>query len=121
MEHELLVVFGTTCNKSMKILIDSGANGNFVSSDFVRDNKLKTIQYQTLVHVTLTDGKIKTTTLCKTELDLTVGDYNKKVNAQVLDLSYNLILGKPWLTQNNPEIDWKNNKVTFSFEDRKHT
>ena len=35
MELELLVVFGTTRNKGMKILLDSGANGNFVSLDFV--------------------------------------------------------------------------------------
>ena len=37
-------------------LLDCGANGNFISSDFVKMNKIKTINYNAPVRVTLADG-----------------------------------------------------------------
>ena len=120
MEIELLVVFGTANNKHLKILLDSGANGNFVSLDFVNKHKINTVNYRTPVSVTLADGRVRTTTLSYAELEVKIGDYTDKIRAQVLDLSYDLMLGKPWLTRLNPEIDWTTNQVKFRHGDRIH-
>ncbi|CAG8564738.1 248_t:CDS:1, partial [Diversispora eburnea] len=46
-----------------------------------------------------------------------IGDYRAKcIKAQVIDLNcYNVILEKQWFFNTNPNIDWRNNILTFSF------
>ena len=49
-----------------------------------------------------------------------IGDYSENLTAQVLDLSYDIILGKPWLTRRNPTVNWVTNEVEFSYQGIKH-
>ena len=52
-----MVVSGYLRNETkMRILIDSGANKNFIDLEFVNKNKLLTTEYDTPVCVTLADG-----------------------------------------------------------------
>ena len=37
-----------------------------------------------------------------------------------MDLSYDLMLGKPWLTKMNPDINWTTNQVKFRHKSRIH-
>ncbi|CAG8628064.1 1877_t:CDS:1, partial [Diversispora eburnea] len=49
--------------------------------------------------------------------NLEIGDYRAKcIKTQVINLiRYDVILEKQWLFNANPDIDWRNNILTFSF------
>ena len=79
---------------------------------FIRSNSkpwLERIQYLHLVERVLY-------TICnhvlQAKLNVSSG-YIEYLPLVVASLEYNIILGKPWLTKINSNIDWKINKVKF--------
>ena len=58
--------------------------------------------------------------MCKAEITVKIGDYSEILTAQVLDLSYDIILGKPWLTRRNPTVNWVTNEVEFVYQGVRH-
>ena len=56
LSRELLVMKTWINGTEGQTLLDCRANGNFISSDFVKTNKIKTINYNAPVQVTLADG-----------------------------------------------------------------
>jgi transposase InsO family protein len=65
----------------------------------------------------LADGRKQETNQEALLNNLEIGDYKAKcIKAQVINLNrYDVILGKQWLFNANPDIDWRNNILTFSF------
>ncbi len=64
---------------------------------------------------------VSKTLLCQAELDIKVREHREKIHAQVLPLSYDMILGKPWLSKWDPNINWKTNKIVFKDNGKTHT
>ena len=97
----------------MKVLLDSGMMGNFVSDAMATALKLKITSNVNFQDLTLADGS-KVWTARYVQFTMNCGVYKGKIIARVFpNLSKECILGMPWLVQENPIIDWKRRQVTI--------
>lgn len=95
------------------ILIDSGATFNFIAEDFVSKNRMTT-QATDGPRVQVADGTTYHCTTMLSTVDVKIGPYRNKTSFYVLPLRGNdAILGTPWLTTNNPHINWRTKTVTI--------
>ena len=52
-------------------------------------------------------------------MHLTMNNYQERLQFLVVELAdYEVILGKPWLSQHNPDIGWRRNTLRFKFHNR---
>ena len=100
----------TTC----RVLLDSGASENFVSSSFKETTQLKTRELLRRVRVNMANGETHYVCNETRPFNLEIGVYQTQVkNALVMaSPDWDVVLGRPWLQEENPVIDWKNLKVT---------
>ena len=114
--HDLLVVQGVCCGVPARVLIDSGATDDFVACRFaktLRDQELVPVGDLRVVRVA--DGTVhRVERELPATLDFGSGCVIMRPLLEVDLEGYDIILGKPWLTENNPVIDWVNNSVTFA-------
>ncbi len=122
LEHELLETTFYIQKTSFRTLIDSGAQKNFIS-----EASLKSIQSQTPVRFHQLKGHEQffaksfsgetqlITRYVYCSLEHASGLKFPDVKLHVSNLSFDILLGKPWHTLYNPRIDWKKN--TLQFED----
>ena len=98
----------TTC------LIDSGATDDFIDRGLVTQFDLSTVKAGKRV-VKLGDGSKQDASFVAGGVSVQLGQqYNCVRNFRVTPLGqYGIILGKPWLTDLNPLIDWRTNTLTF--------
>ena len=97
---------------SLKILIDSGATRDFISSQFVAKNRVQKMALETPLRVRLADGSF-CMTRTGVDLQFCVGeDYTDKRRFIATDLQgYDLVLGMPWLRQYEPAILWGRQEI----------
>uniref|UniRef100_A0A0W0EWE2 Pro-pol protein n=1 Tax=Moniliophthora roreri TaxID=221103 RepID=A0A0W0EWE2_MONRR len=100
----------------MKALIDSGAGGRFICEEEARKLKKPWTKLDKPIKVFNVDGtrnKIGWVTH-SIEIDITIGDklMRKTLLISGLGLEW-IILGLPWLQDNNPDIDWITRVVHF--------
>ena len=100
-------------------MVDSGATGNFVSERFVCKNQIRKTQKAHPYHIGNADGtpnkgnnggvthKASIWMKYKTFEGLIIWDIATISSAAI-------ILGKPWLRQANPSIDWETRTVRIS-------
>ena len=102
-------------------LIDSGATHDFISENWVEKNKLTTMESGEEITITLADGRdlaLKQKTTSALSLDL--GGYLWKQPFTVIPMAgYDIILGKPWLSDHQPQIDFK--KTLIGLQDKHST
>lgn len=111
---KLLTVQGTLCGQPANILIDSGASLNYVNSAWTEDHPevQQLLQRGTKYRVRQADGSRTTASMQLQSAALKVGLYDTTVNALSTKLgNWDLILGQPWLTSENPDIDWETHVV----------
>ena len=112
MEEELLVVEGSMFGVKIRILIDGGAAGNFIKKETL--SKLPTqatsnfTKYERPIYLA-DDSIIQSSTFGK--LPFSIGKYKEKAEFITAPIAYDVILGKPWLTLVNPQINWRTNEV----------
>jgi aspartyl protease len=101
-------------------LIDSGAGGQFIDQNHAKTIGLVTqaldepITAQNVDGTEIKRGKITTFI----DLNLTINKKTTKTRLLVTGLGkQRIILGFPWLNEQNPNIDWKTRKITW----RTHT
>jgi hypothetical protein len=115
----LIKLNGKLEGKDVRVLIDGGSTGDYVSAKFVEKHQLKTVPTPEEHQVYMADGSLQS---CSEELDqarLQIGRYKQTVHLTVMVLQgHDVILGKPWLTQHNPSIDWQSNTVVFKYKGR---
>ena len=96
----------TVKKRPVKMLIDSGATGNFISDAMVTTFNLQVQSHEDDRDLTLADGTVVQTT-GYVQFTMTCGDYKDKIVARVFpNLHKECILGMPWLEYENPVIDW---------------
>ena len=95
----------------VKALVDSGATGNFANLIFVQDNEITTSQLSEPITVKNADGSLNRggpiTAACN--LWIKSPEFRHRTTLEVVDLGsspFDIILGFPWLKENNPDIDW---------------
>src|SRR6185312_11598388 len=102
--------------------VDSGANTNFVSTEFIQKyNLLVNIESTTTNNVTLADGSLQVSCGILEHACINIGTYTDHFDFTVLPLpKYDAILGLPWLQSLNPTIDWITPSITLVHDGQKH-
>ena len=101
-------------------LVDSGCSGSAIDETFVKENKLLTHNIPILIPVYNADrtmnkeGSISIFTM----VELIIDDHSEQIPLTLTSLStHTVFLGYDWLKAHNPEIDWKNQKLTLSCQE----
>src|SRR4051794_6272478 len=116
-----MLTFKGTINKHFtKVLIDSGSSGNFVREKFAKVSQIPLHPKQTPYKVKLADKTTLDVDRFAANIKLEIQDHTDTLDLDVLPLEGNdIILGKPWLRKHNPDIDWRENKITLQDESGK--
>ena len=119
---ELLVLPARIFDRRIKVLVDCGSTGNFISEEFVLSNRIPTEQTKNEQKVMLADGSCRLANRVVVNVCVEFNEsksnrvYSERVNLVVLPLqSYQVILGMPWLKYRNPTIDW-NGRIALKDE-----
>ena len=101
-----------------KALIDSGAKGaSFINSKFVQENQIPTKRLSRPIPIQNVDGTVNKAGEIERYLKVSMEVYGKTCEVTLLETSLGqetVILGYPWLRQENPNIDWKQHKLTWN-------
>jgi RNase H-like domain found in reverse transcriptase/Integrase zinc binding domain/Retroviral aspartyl protease/Chromo (CHRromatin Organisation MOdifier) domain len=108
----LIRIGGFVNHHPVTIFIDSGGSVNFVSSTFVQcHSKIKAQPSNSTV--ALADGTTRPTSTVKSAT-IRIMTYTDDIDFVVCPLvGYDVILGMPWLSHYNPNIDWEHHEVSF--------
>lgn len=106
---------GSFCHHRAVCLVDSGASGNFVSLDFCRRHGIPIRTTRRRRTITLADNSKQTSRLLVEKAQLRLGSHEEEHPFTVMNLNMNfdVILGMPWLTRVNPQIDWATGSMTI--------
>ena len=106
---ELAAKVGT---RSMRILVDSGSTGNYIDARECAARKLQIQKEKAVEELRLADGStVKTEG--RVRVHVKCGEYRGTVYARVFpQMNKQMILGIPWLSKENPHIDWAQGAIT---------
>ena len=106
-----LELAGRIGKRPVRMLIDSGAIGNYISAQECTARKIKIEKEKNGKELRMIDGS-KVKTISRLRLNVRCGGYHGIVEARVLpEMSKPLILGMPWLVKENPHINWTRSTV----------
>ena len=97
-------------------LIDSGAGGKFIDQDFTKESGFKTLKLEEPLRVLNIDGteNKRGTIRDYVELNLEINGRKSLEQLMVTGLGKEqIILGFPWLTDHNPDINWKTGRFSW--------
>src|SRR5215469_859663 len=118
--EQLINVQGKIHGQVFPVLIDSGAQDDFISQELVDKLQLITSPITAFKAMLANGAKMVVDKQVKSVL-LHIGPYIDQLDLQVLDTGHPLILGKKWLRRINPHIDWRTNDVSFKFQGKQIT
>lgn len=122
LEHDLLITQVRVGRHSARCLIDSGATHNFAAAEWIEEAGITTSENQAEISLTMADGRrqlLKETVTPRLRLD--IGGHVSWETLTVIPLQgYDMVLGMPWLSRQNPDVDFTNNIVTLSGEGGNH-
>ena len=118
--HDLLITKLRVGKTIATCLIDSGTTHNFITENWVEKAKLTTMDSSEQIAIMLADDRDlvhKQRTACVLSLD--VGGYLwRHTFTVILMAEYDIILDKPWHSDNQPQIQFKKNLIKLQ---DKHT
>ena len=95
-------------------MVNSGAMGNFIHPQFVKEHKLVTKTHTPLV-VNNVNGHLLSHVDQQVEVQMKVGNHAETLTFDIAPLGkHNIVLGLPWLQWHNLMIHWTSRKVTFA-------
>ena len=104
---------GTLNHAPVRILIDSGAMGNFVSQQAV-DRFSFALHHVSNIPIVFANGATGVCNKAASAAYLRFENHEEHIDLRVVSLpNHDVILGKPWLEKWNPSIDWKTHHITF--------
>jgi hypothetical protein len=108
-------------NSTVTAYIDSGADRNLISTQTIKDlqipvqRKARALQVMSVMGTEVGNGLIEYET---DHLQLTINGRTHEVQFSVLDMpNCDILLGYPWLIDNDPIIRWKTNQVYWDIKD----
>src|SRR5258707_13212311 len=101
----------------VKVMLDSGSAGNFISPEAVQRCGLRTQSRETPLSVThVQGGKVGMVTE-QVRCRVRKGTHLEIITFDVVPLGkHAIIIGMPWLQAHNPHMDWVTRKVSFQSE-----
>ena len=104
---------GRIHRRPIRVLLDSGSTGNYISDKIAQDFNLIINAEEGSEQLTLADGS-KVQARGYVSFRLRCGQFISQVIARVFpNMHQQLILGIPWLKQENPRIDWRQGQVSI--------
>jgi len=101
----------------VEALLDSGATGLVMSSEFARKKGFKLKKLERPMQVRNVDGSFNKEGPIENTVEVNVY-YKGHVERTEIDVigeqKWGVILGMPWLEHHNPEIDWKTGEVKMT-------
>jgi hypothetical protein len=101
----------------LRALLDSGATGLFLDTIWVRENKISTKRLERARPVYNADGSPNEAGAISevAEMIIRYGDHTERATFHVTGLgNKNIIVGFPWLSRHNPEINWVRGTVEMT-------
>ena len=113
-QGQLLILKGRCNGTAARCLIDSGATSDFVAKEFVVRHGMKSSSSGLKHSVTLANGSRQDGSLQMNSAQLGIGGLRERRTLRVTELKgrFDIILGQPWLSTYNPNIDWVAHTVT---------
>jgi hypothetical protein len=100
----------------LEALLDSGAGGLFIDATFAKQNEFTLYDLPEPLNAYNVDGTLnkKGTVMSYVKADLQINKRIKPIQLYVTGLGkQKVILGFPWLLDENPNIDWKTGKIQW--------
>lgn len=120
-KSDLLVYEGKVNGHKIRVLVDGGASGNFISRATLTRVGLKATAKLAPDQVQLADGSTISSDDFVPGASFSVGTLSDRDKFHVVNLrDLDVVLGKPWLNRHNPHIDWPHNLIRVSAQGRKH-
>jgi hypothetical protein len=111
LDNQVIQLQAKVRGQVLRVLVDSGASHDFVASHIVNKLSLPVVQ-DSAATIVLGNGSRQDGSLVVPRLSFRVGTFKDTRPFRVTKLgSYDLILGKPWLTAFNPDVDWASNTI----------
>ena len=102
---------------TVEALLDSGATGLVMSSEFARKQGFKMKKLERPMQVRNVDGSFNKEEPIENTVEVNIY-YKGHVERTEIDViggqKWSVILGMPWLARHNPEIDWKTGEVKIT-------
>ena len=110
----LMIMTGRLCGRKVTILIDSGASTNFINNNLLKSLPPELLPQPNSPHIKIQlANKSLINGVLVPSLPLRVKDFSKHIDFIAAPIGYDIILGKTWLSSENPDIDWSTNSLSF--------
>jgi len=105
--------------KKIKVLFDSGATGNYISEQIIRNRKIPTREKDNPYKILMfndnenphNDGWVTQETQQQT---LQIGTHLEEISFDITNTGkHDIILRRPWHRKHNPTIDWITENIDF--------
>jgi len=100
--------------RTVKALLDSGAMGMFINKSLAQKGDYRLIKLNQPIQVRNVDGTSNSRGVITHEVEVNMfyKRHIERVQMDVCELGKtDVILGMPWLTAHNPEIDWEKGEM----------
>ena len=99
-------------------MIDSGATNSFLNSAFLKTTAIPTVLKDIPLDIQVIDGRpISSGAITHHSVPITmaISGHEEKISLDITSLGdYPVILGLPWLSQHNPQVNWTRQSIVFS-------
>ena len=101
----------------VEVLLDSGAIGLVMSSEFAKKQGFKLKKLERLMNVRNVDGLLNKEGPIENmvEVNIYYKGHRKRTEIDVIGRQkWTVILGMPWLAHHNPEINWRTGEIKMT-------
>ena len=104
-------LFGKRDTPAAKALIDSGATGNLINTEFIKTHRITPKTLKSPLRVRMADdseGLITHYIDISLEIQDASSEHREQIRLNVAEIGdHDIILRTDWLIEHNPEINWK--------------
>jgi RNase H-like domain found in reverse transcriptase/Reverse transcriptase (RNA-dependent DNA polymerase)/Integrase zinc binding domain/Chromo (CHRromatin Organisation MOdifier) domain/Retroviral aspartyl protease len=119
-DENVILLKGVVGGYPVQILVDSGSTGNFMSEKVATVAGFATIRDDSRI-LEFANGETREISRKTKPLRLQLGEFHARTTFDVAPVTYDLVLGRPWLAQFNPSIDWKLPEVKVTVKGKQYT
>jgi len=101
----------------VEALLDSGATGLVISSEFAKKQRFKLKRIERPIYMRNVDEIFNKKGLIEHTMEVNIyyQGYRERMEIDVIEgQKWNIILGMLWLACHNPEIDWRTGEVKMT-------